>query len=477
MKEFLQTVFRAPRAKLFVLATLVIFAMDYLALYGINGSAFYAPLLLFTVFSQNSALPLFIGGVASGLLLLEMWAEAGVSHLNLQEIINKTIEFITIWVAVYVVQSIYRMNEKFHAIWRQHSTGLILVNQKSEIVQTSPAIQDFFGYSADELKGQLIETLIPQRFHHQHVQHRQAYHAKPHARPMGVGLDLYARRKDGSEFPVEVSLSPFRSDTGEYVIVFVIDNTIRKRQEDILISQKKELENLTQALQVSNRELENFAYISSHDLQEPLRKIRAFGDLLEEPESGNLSDVGKSYLKRMQQSATRMQQLIRDLLEFSRLSTQASSFATVDLNHSLNETLADIDLAIKESKAIIEVSDLPEIEADATQIRQLFQNLLSNAIKFRQEDKPPLINIEARRSAKGADWIELRIQDNGIGFDEKYADRIFFIFQRLEGRKYEGSGIGLAICQKIVHRHGGEIVVKSKVNHGSTFIITLPIHQ
>ena len=460
----------------FLIGAIVIFGLDCVLPQETNISILYIPLLFSCVRSSNQLFPASAAVAASFFTGIAPLLKPENPALHFIAI-NRISTLIAVWISYYLVRMIQRSNDRYQAIWRQNSTGLLLVNQKGDIIQVSPAIHQFFGYDADELLGKKIEVLIPHRFQHKHLQHRGQFNANPHPRSMGVGLDLFGRKKDGSEFPVEVSLSPFESEAGHFVIVFVIDNTIRKTQENALKAQKKELEALTHALKTSNKELENFAYISSHDLQEPLRKIRAFSDLLDEPESGNLSSEGKSYLERIQQSATRMQRLIRDLLDFSRVSTRALPFERIQLTEILHEVLADLDLAIKDVQGHVEVGALPEIEADPTQMRQLFQNLLSNAVKFRKEGTSPVIRIEAQPSHKGQNWIEIRVQDNGIGFDEKYLDRIFTIFQRLEGNKYEGSGIGLAICLKIAQRHGGEITAQSKLEEGTTFVLHFPLTQ
>ena len=249
----------------------------------VNIAILYIPLIFTCVRSTNQLFP-----AAAAILVATFIGIATILTLDSTPLFfvlaNKLTVLAAVGIAGYLVRTIQRSNSRYQAIWRQNSTGLLLVNQKGDIVQVSPAIHKFFGYNEDELLGKKIEILIPHRFQHNHLQHRSQFNANPHPRSMGVGLDLFGRKKDGSEFPVEVSLSPFQSEVGHFVIVFVIDNTIRKTQEDELKMQKKELEALTLALKTSNKELENFAYISSHDLQEPLRKIRAFSDLLDEPE-------------------------------------------------------------------------------------------------------------------------------------------------------------------------------------------------
>ena len=243
------------------------------------------------------------------------------------------------------------------------------------------------------------------------------------------------------------------------------DITERKRAEEAL-------EQKAQELARSNEELAQFAYVASHDLQEPLRKIVAFGDRLVSHSSAELDEQGRDYLERMQNAAQRMGQLIESLLELSRVTTKGGEFAAVDLNAVLSEVLADLEVRIQQTNAQVEVGPLPAVMADRSQMRQLFQNLIGNALKFHREDAPPVIQISGQQK-RGA-W-EIHVTDNGIGFDEKYTERIFRPFQRLHGKNvFEGSGMGLAICNKIAARHAGEITAHSQPGRGSDFVLTLP---
>jgi PAS domain S-box-containing protein len=241
-------------------------------------------------------------------------------------------------------------------------------------------------------------------------------------------------------------------------------------------------------LERSNYELEAFAYVASHDLQEPLRKVKAFGDRLKVRYAAALDERGLDYLNRMQGAAERMQDLIDALLIYSRVTTQTQPFVPVDLAQVAREVVSDLEVRIEHASGQVQVGELPSIDADPTQIRQLLQNLIGNALKFHRPSVPPVVQIQAqlldaqeRHRANGvscAQWCEITIQDNGIGFDEKYLDRIFQVFQRLHGRnEYEGTGVGLAICRKIVERHGGEITATSIPGQGATFIVTLPVRQ
>ena len=257
-----------------------------------------------------------------------------------------------------------------------------------------------------------------------------------------------------------------------------------------------ELHELTRRLRQSNSELEEFASVASHDLQEPLRKIRAFGDRLAAKAGDGLDETSRDYLHRMLHAAERMSVLINDLLTFSRITSKAQTFRPVDLNEVVRGVLTDLEARSEELGATVEVGDLPTLDADPLQMRQLMQNLIGNAMKFHREGIPPRVSITAevgnhidappRPTDVGrvdtvlpdAGFVRISVADNGIGFDEKYLDRIFEVFQRLHGRTtYSGTGIGLAICRKIARRHGGDITATSAEGEGATFLVTLPLRH
>ncbi|MBZ5497981.1 MAG: MEDS domain-containing protein [Acidobacteriia bacterium] len=271
----------------------------------------------------------------------------------------------------------------------------------------------------------------------------------------------------------------YRNESGEVQGVFAAarDVTALRRAEE-------KLKVYTEKLEWSNRELQDFAFVASHDLQEPLRKIQSFGERLKIKYEAQLGHEGRDYLERMQKAAHRMGSLIRDLLGYSRITTNAEPFVPVDLSILVNEVLADLEVSIEQNGGRVEAECLPTIEADPNQMRQLFQNLISNALKFHGNEKPRIRICERPLSTApvGRSQVDSRhqiiVEDNGIGFDEKYLTRIFVPFQRLHGRgEYEGTGMGLAICRKIVERHGGSITARSAPGKGSTFIITLPRRQ
>jgi len=476
----------------------------------------------------------------------------------------------------------------------------VMVDGEGRIVFANRQAETFFGWPRRELLGQSVEVLVPDAARVRHVSQREQYAADPQPRPMGAGLELNARTRDGREVPVEISLSPIETATGRFVTAAVRDITERRRATERLreaqawadslvetvrqplvvldpalrvvqanrafyrffgltprttvgtslfaladgqwavprlrealaellprgatldgfeleqnvpgrgecslvvdarpverehagadaillaiedVTERKRSERLLveqRALERVNADLQEFAYAASHDLQEPLRKIRTFGDRLLQRWGASLPDEGRDYLARMQNAAARMQKLIDDLLAFSRVSTRAQPFQPVDLGAIAREVVQDLEGRLEESGGTVVVDALPTIEADPVQIRQLLQNLLANGLKFHRPGQAPTVRLSGAlvNGAGQRPACELRVEDDGIGFDEKYVDRIFTIFQRLHGRsEYEGTGLGLAICRKIVERHHGRITAHSTPGHGATFVVRLPLAQ
>jgi len=254
------------------------------------------------------------------------------------------------------------------------------------------------------------------------------------------------------------------------IVIIVTHRFILRINDDV-----HQLHDAHEELEHSNRDLASFAYIASHDLREPLRKIQAFGDRLTGKESENLSERGKDYIVRMQKAAARMKDLIEALLNYSRIDSKGATFAPTDLNAVLHEVLDDLEHRIEEVGGAVHANELPQIDADAVQIRQVFQNLIANALKFQREGVAPEIQVHAKIN-KGI--CTLTFADNGIGFEPEYAERIFGVFQRLHGRDaYEGTGIGLSICQKTAERHHGSISAQGRPGEGATFTLLLPVRQ
>jgi signal transduction histidine kinase len=262
-----------------------------------------------------------------------------------------------------------------------------------------------------------------------------------------------------------------------------VQERTRALQEEVVERKRAEagLKVTLARLERSNQELQDFAHVASHDLQEPLRKVQAFGDRLRAKCAAALGAEGIDYLGRMQSAAARMSDLINGLLTFSRVATKAQPFVPVDLGVVVREVLSDLEVRIEQTKGQVEVRALPVIEADPIQMRQLFQNLIGNALKFHRPDVPPAVRVYAEPLSgvgDGAPRCRIAVEDNGTGFDEKFRDRLFNIFQRLHTRaEYEGTGIGLAVCRKIVERHGGAIAAESPPGTGARFVVTLPVRR
>ena len=354
----------------------------------------------------------------------------------------------------------------------ENSPVPIFVHRDGKFVYLNPAAVKMHGVaSADEMLGKPLASFLPPAYVPQLKERlAEAASGAQHVRVSETKI----QRPDGSVVDVIISAMPveFAGETAQLVIAQ--DITDRKQTEAQLQAYAVELER-------SNRELQDFAYVASHDLQEPLRKIQIFGERLRAKYHDTLDETAQDYLRRMDDAADRMKKLIQDLLEFSRVTTHAQPFAPIGLNEVVAGVLQDLEARIAETDAKISVGNLPTIEAEPTQMRQLFQNLISNAIKFHRTGVPPEVTITARcefRLDEQRELCRIMVADNGIGFDTKYLDRVFSVFQRLHNRsEYPGTGVGLALCRKIVLRHQGTITAESVPGEGTTFIVMLPMHQ
>ncbi len=422
--------------------------------------------------------------------------------------------------------------ERVRAILDSALDAVVTMDEAGRVTGWNPKAETTFGWTRDEAIGRTMsELIVPERFRDKHTQGLRNFLTTGVGPVLNRRLELSALRKTGEEFPIELTISPIRIGARYEFSAFVRDITERhkaaerlsrtqrlaalnlaqdadearkraERNEEALELANQELQNeitqrqktedelrhISSELGRSNAELEQFAYIASHDLQEPLRKVQAFGDLLAAQAGAGLGEEERGYLKRMQAAAQRMQGLITDLLTFARVTSKAKPFVPVDLAQVAREVLSDLDARLKSSVGSVQLGELPQIEGDATQLRQLLQNLIGNALKFHRPDEPPVIAVTARliENVPGAadaplphslapQVCEIAVTDNGIGFEEKYLERIFIPFQRLHGRgEYEGTGMGLAICRKIVERHGGILTARSLPGQGSTFIVLLP---
>jgi PAS domain S-box-containing protein len=344
--------------------------------------------------------------------------------------------------------------------------ALFVIDANGAIRVVNHAVHELLGYRDSDLVGRSIDRL-------EELESDQTISRtlRDMARRGAIrDQERLLRHADGTPVAVSVSISPVsEQDVQEGAVVIARDIRARKRADE-------ELKSALRHLEQSNRELEDFAYVASHDLQEPLRKIQAFGDLLRSKHALVLPDQARDYIERMQAAAKRMQVLINDLLMFSRVTTKAQPFVHVDLDKIAAEVVKDLEVRLHETGGRIDIGPLPAIDADPLQMRQLLQNLAANALKFHRPGVVPRVDI---RGEVENGRCRITVADNGIGFEEKYAERIFTVFERLHARaEYEGTGIGLAICRKIAERHGGEIRASGKVGEGATFVVTLPVrHQ
>jgi PAS domain S-box-containing protein len=343
--------------------------------------------------------------------------------------------------------------------------AMVVVNVAGEIVLLNVRAEKEFGYSRDELLGQKVKNIIPEGFAERIIADGTRSAAEALAQQISTGIELIGRRKDGSEFPIELMLSPLESAEGILVTAAIRDISLRKNADEHLVKTVNELKR-------SNDELQQFAYVSSHDLQEPLRMVSSYTQLLGVRYKGRLDSDADEFITFAVDGCNRMQGLIQDLLAYSRAGTNGKALREISGEDALQAALSNLRAAVEQSGAVVTHDSLPVIKIDETQLTQIFQNLVGNAIKYRRAESPQ-VHISASKNG-GNEWI-FSVRDNGLGIDPQYFDRIFVLFQRLHGRdEFEGTGIGLAICKKLLERMGGRIWVESQPEKGSTFCFALP---
>jgi len=357
-----------------------------------------------------------------------------------------------------------QMEGRYRGLLEAAPDAMVVVNQGGEIVLVNVQAEKQFGYPRDELLGQKVTSIIPEGFAERLVADGLRSAEEALAQQIGTGIELIGRRKDRSEFPIELMLSPLGNAEGILVTAAIRDIATRKQAEALLLQKMDELNR-------SNEELGRFAYVASHDLQEPLRTVASYTQLLSRRYKGRLDSNADEFITFAVDGASRMQRLIQDLLAFSRVGTKGKELADISSEDALQRALLNLRGAIHNSGARVTHDPLPTVRADTMQLAQLFQNLIGNAIKYHNAGVPE-VHVSAALNGD-ARWM-FSVRDNGLGIDPQYFEKIFGVFQRLHNREeFAGTGIGLAICKKIVERHGGGISVASQLGKGSTFSFSL----
>jgi PAS domain S-box-containing protein len=360
---------------------------------------------------------------------------------------------------------------QFRGLLESAPDSMVVVDEEGVIQLVNSQTEKLFGYDRVQMVGQPIELLVPRRFRKRHARHREGYYGEHPTRPMGIGLELFGLRRNGTEFPVEISLSPLETDGGLLVSAAIRDVTQRKRMEEDVQKLNEDLKQRAAQLEAANKELEAFSYSVSHDLRAPLRSIDGFSHVLLEDYSEQLPDEGRDYLERVRSAAQRMAVLIDDLLNLSRVTRTPLQPKFINLSRMAEQIVQS--LRENDPDRQVTFTAVPDlmVEGDPHLLHIVLQNLLSNAWKFTARQENAQIEFGQRSHVKERTFY---VRDNGVGFDMAYADKLFGVFQRLHSMsEFPGTGVGLATVQRIIAIHGGRIWAESAEGKGATFYFTL----
>ncbi|MFW0778176.1 MAG: sensor histidine kinase [Rickettsiales bacterium] len=388
--------------------------------------------------------------------------------------LNRSLSMLSLWsvaLIVYFQQTtanrLLKNEGRLQAVLDETVDGIITINDKGSIETFNKACENIFGYHADEVIGKNVKVLMPEPYRHEHDGYLQNYKHTGQKKIIGVGREVEGKRKDGSVFPLDLSVSEVRFEDKRIFSGIVRDISERKLQDEL---RQKLVDKLTE----SNTELERFAYIASHDMQEPIRMVTNFSEIIAKEYGKNFDEQGKEYLNYVIKSGARMRNLVEDLLAYSRMGNESVQIVSFDANDILSGALENIKGLIKDRKAEVSHDPLPELYGNPVQIMRLLQNLITNAIKYQKPDNIPRIHVGVEN--QGDHWC-FSVKDNGIGIKQGFAEQIFQPFRRLHTwDNIQGTGLGLSICKKIVENCDGRIWVTTTQDKGSTFYFTVSKH-